>query len=228
MLTDLQDNRTPTEAAVTAVSRRRRLITNLRDSRTLDPIPDEESLERIRAAADELFYRQGILATSVDEVATAAGVSVRLMTTLGQTEQTLVAAYLAGRHERARRIYESARARADTPRGIVCQVLSEIAAQIALPEFRGCAFINAAAEFPDDKALVRVAVREHREWYVATATLVLREAGHPLPGEAADELLIARDGAMITAYGSGDVTSALTALRRVTDRILDEVPLEAA
>jgi hypothetical protein len=36
--------------------------------------------------------------------------------------------------------------------------------------FRGCHFINAAAEYPDPGHPVRGAVAEHREWFQSTVT----------------------------------------------------------
>jgi hypothetical protein len=99
-------------------------------------------------------------------------------------------------------------------------VLSEVVAELNAPGFRGCAFINAAIECRDSKAVLD-AVRRHREWYVAAATDILRRAGHAFPADAADDLLLARDGAMTSAYG-GDSISMAAALRRVVDRVLAE------
>ena len=48
---------------------------------------------------------------------------------------------------------------------------------------------------------------------------LLRNAGHPLPGDAADELMLARDGAMVGG-DAGDPVSAIAALRRTVERVL--------
>ena len=95
-------------------------------------------------------------------------------------------------------------------------------AEIDSPGFRGCPFINAAAEFPDSEHPVRKVVTTHREWYVDTLAELLREMGHPVPGDAADELLLARDGAMSGGY-AGDSIAASAALARIADRVLAEV-----
>ena len=42
---------------------------------------------------------------------------------------------------------------------------------------------------------------------------------HPMPGEAADELVLAYDGAMAWSH-VGDVIAASAALRRVFDRVI--------
>jgi len=45
--------------------------------------------------------------------------------------------------------------------------------------------------------------------------------GHPVPGDGADELLLARDGALSGGY-AGDPVAATTALRRIAERVLAE------
>jgi hypothetical protein len=93
--------------------------------------------------------------------------------------------------------------------------------EINSPGFRGCPFINAAAEFADPEHPVRVVVTAHREWYVDTLAMLMREIGHPLPGNAADELLLARDGALSGGY-AGDSIAAIAALGSISRRIFDE------
>jgi uncharacterized protein YcfJ len=89
------------------------------------------------------------------------------------------------------------------------------------PDFRGCPFLNAASEFTDPAHPVRRAVEAHREWTNTFIVELLREAGHPLPGEAADDLTLAIDGAMSGAY-AGDRVAATTALQRVFERTIRE------
>ena len=94
-----------------------------------------------------------------------------------------------------------------------------ISTQISSPEFRGCAFINAAAEFSDAMHPVRRSVVAHREWFVGVLEGLLRGIGHPLAGDAADDLVLARDGAMTGGY-AGDPIAASAALSRAFDRVI--------
>jgi hypothetical protein len=87
------------------------------------------------------------------------------------------------------------------------------------PGFRGCPFINAAADFPDGNHPVRRAVERHREWYVDVLEQLLRRIGHPMSGEAADDLMLARDGAMTGGY-AGDPIASTTALNRAFERVI--------
>jgi hypothetical protein len=85
--------------------------------------------------------------------------------------------------------------------------------QLCLPGFRGCAFINAAAEYPDPASPVRRAVLAHREWLESTVTEAFRRAGHPAPAEAGRRWTVLRDGAMVAGYldDPGAARATLTA-----------------
>ncbi len=79
--------------------------------------------------------------------------------------------------------------------------------------FRGCAFINAAAEYPDPASPVRRAVLAHREWLESTLTEAFRRAGHPAPAEAGRRWTVLRDGATVAGYldDPGAARATLTA-----------------
>ena len=69
---------------------------------------------------------------------------------------------------------------------------------------------NAAAEFSDPTHPVRAAVAEHREWLTDALVELFKDAGHPMPGDAADDFLLALDGAESGAY-CGDAIAASAA-----------------
>ena len=60
---------------------------------------------------------------------------------------------------------------------------------------------------------MRRVVESHREWYVDVLEQLLRRIGHPMSGEAADDLMLARDGAMTGGY-AGDPIAVAAALNR--------------
>ena len=55
----------------------------------------------------------------------------------------------------------------------------------------------------------------HRDWYTERLATLLQEAGHPLPGDGADELMLARDGAMAGAYAGDAIAASRGAQRAV-------------
>ncbi|MDF2492619.1 MAG: TetR family transcriptional regulator [Microbacterium sp.] len=84
---------------------------------------------------------------------------------------------------------------------------------------RGCAFLHAAAEYHDPRDPVRQVVAVHRDWYTERLATLLQEAGHPLPGDGADELMLARDGAMAGAYAGLRSTAWSTGCSRADARL---------
>jgi AcrR family transcriptional regulator len=176
---------------------------------------------RILDTANELFYEDGIRNVGVDRIIAASAVTKATFYKHYRAKDNLIVEYIQSRHERVRADIEAIIATAPNPRAALNEFVAAIAAEIAAPGFRGCPFINAAAEFPDAEHPVRKVVTSHREWYVDTLADMLRRVGHPVPGDAADELLLARDGALSGGY-AGDSVAATAALGRIAQRVLAE------
>lgn len=67
---------------------------------------------------------------------------------------------------------------------------------IRSPEFRGCAFLNAAAEYPDPSHPIHQAVLAHRQWFLETVTeLLAQTCGTPAEADGRHFVML-RDGAM--------------------------------
>jgi AcrR family transcriptional regulator len=182
--------------------------------------PGPGARRRILDTADRLFYGEGIHSVGIDRIIAESRVSKASFYKYFAAKDILIAEYLARRHERsvAEVAAVSRMPAADAVRGVSALISSAVRE----PGFRGCAFVNAAAEYPDESHLVRRAITIHRDWLGEAMWTLLREAGHPLPGDAADDFVLARDGAMTGGY-SGDAIAAVAALERVTDRLLAEV-----
>ncbi|MBD7995707.1 TetR/AcrR family transcriptional regulator [Arthrobacter sp. Sa2CUA1] len=155
--------------------------------------------DRLLDAAGSLFYREGIRAVSADKIIAAAGTTKVTFYRYFPTKDDLVAAYL---DEQSRRIREAAGLLPEDP----CEALTALAAamgqEACRPGFRGCPFINAAAEYPDPRHPVRAAVDRHRTWFHALVTSLVAALGAAEPEAAADQLLMLRDGAMVHGYVS--------------------------
>ncbi|WP_426187236.1 hypothetical protein [Microbacterium sp. TWP3-1-2b2] len=79
-------------------------------------------------------------------------------------------------------------------------IAADIGSASCTPGFRGCAFINAAAEFADPDDPVRIAVDAHRAWMVGVFADIAAQAGVRDTGSVANQLMILRDGAMVNGY----------------------------
>lgn len=177
---------------------------------------------RILETATGLFYVEGIRLVGVDRLISASQVTKATFYKHYRSKDNLVVAYVANRHTRDKECMETIIRESEGPREAITAIVEHIVSQLQSPGFRGCLFLNAAAEHPDASHPIRILVSEHRDWYSTVIQSLLTELGHPLPGEGADDFLVARDGAMTGGY-AGDPVAAVGALHRAVDHILSAV-----
>ncbi|WNY33927.1 TetR/AcrR family transcriptional regulator [Curtobacterium flaccumfaciens] len=174
---------------------------------------------RVLETATRLFYEEGIHSVGVDRLISEASVTKATFYKHYGSKDNLILAYIRTQHERVQERMEQLITDAGSPERAVRAWVAALADDVNDPAFRGCAFLHAAAEYHDPRDPVRQVVAVHRDWYTERLATLLHDAGHPLPGDGADELMLARDGAMAGAY-AGDAIAATAALNRVVDRVL--------
>jgi AcrR family transcriptional regulator len=155
-----------------------------------------EARARLLSTASELFYSEGLHSVGIDRIIAAAPVTRATLYRHFPSKDDLVVAYLAQADEAIRARVAAARAEDAAADDILRAVGRFIAEDIQSPGFRGCAFLNAAAEYPDPSHPVHRAVLRHREWFLATITELFAETGKPDAGPAARHFVMLRDGAM--------------------------------
>jgi AcrR family transcriptional regulator len=175
--------------------------------------------QRILDTADVLFYDEGIRAVGVDRLISSSSVTKATFYKHYGSKDRLIGDYVDHRHRQSVEQLADLVDEHGDPEAVLHALLRSIADEISASEFRGCAFINAAAEFSDPTHPVRRSVVAHREWFVGVLEQLLRGMGHPLAGDAADDLVLARDGAITGGY-AGDPIAASTALSRAFDRVI--------
>jgi AcrR family transcriptional regulator len=174
-------------------------------------IVKESMRERLIDAATELFYDDGIRAVSVDRIVERASTTKVTFYRHFPTKDDLVLAHLARRAEQERAgISGAIEAASGSPEASFAAIGRNLGIIACAPGFRGCPFINAAAEYPDPSSVVRRAVAEHRTWCRDAFTELVR----PVVGDDAAEdrgrdLMLIRDGAMVA--GALDDAEALAA-----------------
>jgi AcrR family transcriptional regulator len=175
--------------------------------------------ERLLAAADELFYAEGVHTVGIDRVIERAGVAkASLYSTFGSKEG-LVRAYLEGRHERRRARLREGLERYDNPRDRLLGVFDVLAEMTASPAYRGCAFYNASAESPEGGAVQEVS-DTNRAWTRNLLVELARDAGARDPAALADQLVLLYDGSTVGARMDRNPAAAATA-RAVAAALLD-------
>jgi len=169
--------------------------------------------ERLLAASDELFYRDGVHSTGIDAVIEKAGVAKGSLYYIFGGKDELVAAYLRRRHEAWRQRIEAAQAGIDDPAEKILAIFDAIADYVSLPEFRGCPFDSAAAEAPSGECQV-LAIKEYRDWLRRSLLQLAAETGVPDSQALAEALIVLYNGALATANtGPPSRAAAMTAKR---------------
>lgn len=169
------------------------------DGETLVAQPDGE-LE----AADELFYAGGIRATGVEAVAERAGVTKMALYSHFASKDELVCAYLEERDRRWREALESRFEGYDDPVGRVLSVFDAYRAWLVSGDFRGCAYVNCAAEFPERGHPAREVVRRHKAGFRRRLVELVAEVGVEDSEGLAERLFLLLEGSYVTGALEGD------------------------
>ena len=171
-------------------------------SRTLT----DDIAERIVSAADALYYARGFQAVGMDEVRSAAGVSLKRLYQALPSKEALVLAVLQSRHALWERGVSGAVAAATTPRDQLLAMYDYLASWFEDDSFRGCGFINAFGELGSVFPSVAELAREHKESFQRYVETLVSSAG--ADASLAPQLALLAEGAQTTAAISGTADAA--------------------
>ncbi|MFD4700513.1 TetR/AcrR family transcriptional regulator [Streptomyces niveus] len=175
--------------------------------------------ERLLGTAGRLFYAEGIHTVGVDRLVAEAKVTNATFYRHFRSKDDLAVAYI-GSVDQAIRTQLDTLTTADVPAdGILRGIGASLVEQIRSPGYRGCAFLNAAAEFPDPDHPVHRAVVRHRDWFLRTITNLFAEITTTQADHAGRHFVMLRDGAMSAGY-LGDPALAGETLLRGIDGLL--------
>src|SRR5712692_1951884 len=167
--------------------------------------------ERLLAAANELFYNEGVHTVGIDRIIERAGVAkATLYSTFGSKDE-LVRAYLEGRQVlRQERITRALATRYDTARERILGVFDVLGEVVAEPGFNGCALIYATVESRPGSAVTQ-ASDVSRAWLRSLFVELARAAGAAEPAQLARPLTLLYDGASVAAQLDRDPGVAVAA-----------------
>jgi AcrR family transcriptional regulator len=160
--------------------------------------PRSSARERLLAAANELFYAEGVQTVGIDRIIERAGVAKASLYNLFGSKEQLEAAYLASRHEATTTRLTETIGKFDNPRQKILAIFDIQAEQFKQPDFKGCAFVAASAEAPAG-GLVERAADEFRAWIRAMFTDLAEQAGATEPESLGRQLHLIYDGAGLAA-----------------------------
>lgn len=183
-------------------------------------VPDLHPRERLLRTASRLFYAEGIHAVGVDRLVTEASVTRATFYRHFPSKDDLVGAYLQATAATIRGAVEEAR-RGRSPHDAVRAVMTVLGDATGVDGFRGCQFLNAAAEYPDTAHPVRAIIDDQRTWLFGVLRDLSADLGHPDPDHAARVLVLLHDGAFQGAE-LDDATVVRETLRRAVDDVFRE------
>ncbi|MEE1809334.1 TetR/AcrR family transcriptional regulator [Streptomyces sp. BE133] len=175
---------------------------------------------RLPAAANELFYAEGVQSVGIGRVIAHAGVAKATLYSAFGSKDGLVRAYLQARHAAtAERMSHELEARYDTPKERLVGAFEVQGLSFTEPGFRGCAFISASADAPPG-GVVEQAAQDYRTWLHELFFDLAQQAGTKDAKSLAQQLVLLYDGAGISAWLDRD-PSAETAARTVAAAQVD-------
>ena len=154
--------------------------------------------QRLLGTATRLFYAEGIHAVGIDRIIAEAGVAKATFYNHFPSKDDLVLAYIEDQDRIGREAV--AALPKQSPRDMIAAVLGRISAAVVVGDWRGCPFLNAAAEYPDPNSKVRLAIDARRFWYHGVLCDLLAADGDPAPGVTAALLVAVSDGLLESAY----------------------------
>jgi len=161
--------------------------------------PRVPARERLLAAADELFYENGINTVGIDRVIERAGVAKASLYDCFGSKDELVRSYLQARNEARRTRINERLSQYHTPEEKILSIFDLLGELAVQPGFRGCAFVRAGADAGSSDN-VKTVCEESRAFILGKFTDLAREAGASEPELLGKQLVLLYDGASIAAH----------------------------
>jgi AcrR family transcriptional regulator len=161
--------------------------------------------ERILDTAARLFYRDGYRAVGVDTIIAESGVAKMTLYRHFPSKDDLIAAYLGRANHQLLEWMEGLIIPHQDPRAALEAVFEGVAKLASSPQCLGCAFVGAAAEFPELDHPGHQAALAHKRQVVDRFRDLAEAAGARDPRSLAEQLLLVMDGAWSAArvFGPG-------------------------
>ena len=184
-------------------------------------LDDKTARAAVLDAADRVFYARGLGGTGMAEIRDASGVSLRRLYGLYPSKHDLAAGWLEARHRTWMEWFKNGtEKRIDSGASTIDAIFDTLAEWVSRPGYRGCAFLNTAAEVTeiDDRHLQIIAA--HKRGLVECLAEFIRDLGADDPQAVALALGVLVDGAIVQAAVFGSLAPIDTA-RAVAERLVE-------
>ena len=160
----------------------------------------------------QAFYRNGFHATGMDMLVRETGISKTSMYKHFRTKEDLILAVLRARDEYFRNwLYRRMEELADTPRDQLIAMFDALEEWFDEPGYRGCMFIKASSEYQDVTHPIHKQSADHKRMLESHVVDLAEKAGLPNAAGLARQLLLLKEGAIVTAHLGHTDNSALDA-----------------
>jgi AcrR family transcriptional regulator len=179
---------------------------------------------RILDAASRLFYKQGYHATGINQVIANAGAAKASFYHHYGSKEDLCIAYLTKRHEQWFSWLQREVEQHECPKDRLLSLFTFLEKWLPDSEFRGCAFLNIASEFPASDSKIRAVAADHKSAlrsYISSLVSAVKLSGF------GDELISQTDGIYLLFEGaiiSSQIhrsTAFIRVAREMIERSLD-------
>ncbi len=175
-----------------------------------------------------VFYRYGFHATGMDRLVAETGISKTSMYKHFRTKEDLILAALRLRDEQFRNwLYRRMEDRSATPRGQLLAMFDVLGEWFAQPDFHSCMFIKASGEYPDADHPIHAQAAEHKRLIYTHIRDLAKQAGASHSEALARQLLLLKEGAIVTAhlgYTDDPAGDALSAAKALVDAEITQAP----
>lgn len=159
-----------------------------------------------------IFYRNGFHATGMDMLASETGISKTSMYKHFRTKEDLILAVLRLRDEKFRNWFvRRMETLGETPKEQLFAMFDVLGEWFEEPGYRGCMFIKASSEYQDINDPIYTQSADHKKQLCTYLTQLAKQAGAAQPGVLARQLLLLKEGAIVTAHLRVSATPAADA-----------------
>jgi len=157
----------------------------------------------------KIFYQNGFHATGMDRLAAETGISKTSMYKHFRTKEDLILAALRLRDENFRNwFFRRVDTLGNTPKDRLLAMFDVLNEWFAQPDFRGCMFIKASAEYQEADDPIHAQAAAHKSLLFSRIEELAAQAGAKDPAALARQLLLIKEGAIVTAQLGHSATAA--------------------
>lgn len=179
--------------------------------------------QRLIAAANKRFYRDGFRNVGVDQILSDVGISKTAFYKHFESKEDLMLSVLQDQNRWVQDTFRHMiRERGgDCPEAQLRALMDVVEMVIESEGFQGCIFVNAAIEFPLPHEPAHLASAKSKSDIEDIVFAVATEAGAADPRALAQELCLVMEGVYVTRHVTGR-RDAIGIARRLAERIISD------